>query len=371
LAFSTIQGSGGAPDSFVGTTGVDTIAIIDTSANFFLGAQGDNDIISFTSSAIDAGVVSNATLRGGSGIDTFGDLGNTIGFGGRGTLFNGVWFNGNANDDTFTLSLLSGSTVQGGQGDDTMNIAGVGSSLVNGNKNDDTITVGGGTSSSVFGGQGDDTILLTGDITSSSVAGGKGDDTINTDGNYSIVGTSFDGGEGNDTIDLTRVTTAANGGVSISGGDGNDVLTGTGGADTVDGGAGNDLINGEGGADRMSGGGGSNEFVIDSTETGNVATGAIDLITDWTSSDFISGTAFGTAINATFTAVDYAAALTAAAGQVSGTYLFAVGTGTSFTAYILQSTGTAVSNAVQVGQTGAFISSASALASVTGTQLVA
>ena len=170
MAFSTIQGSGGAPDSFVGTSGVDTIALVNETGNFFLGAQGDNDVIAFVSSLNAPGVISVSTLRGGSGADTFADSANM-------TVLSGVFLNGNAGADifNFTNAALIGSTLQGGQGADQINLTGdgVASSLVNGNRDNDIIvSSGGATCSSLVGGQGDDTITLSPAAHTSSIIDG-------------------------------------------------------------------------------------------------------------------------------------------------------------------------------------------------------
>ena len=66
MAFTTIQGTGGAPDSFLGTAGVDVIALQNQADASFLSARQDNDTVTFTSSTR---LASNYTLYGGQGDD--------------------------------------------------------------------------------------------------------------------------------------------------------------------------------------------------------------------------------------------------------------------------------------------------------------
>jgi len=265
LAFSTIQGSGGAPDSFVGTSGVDTITLINSTGNFFLGAQEDNDFVSFTATALEPAVITGSTIRGGSGDDTL------LGFVGIAGFFNGVFVNGNAGNDqlNFATTSLSGSTVQGGQGSDTITIGGFGttftSSLVNGNKDNDSITIGSiSNNSSIFGGQGNDSINITASLNGSIVNGDNDNDTINvTPGATSVAGSTILGGDGNDTI-TTALATVAVGtpGLLIDGGAGNDSITGTITSDTIVGGVGNDSIASSGGLDVITGGVGFDQITL-------------------------------------------------------------------------------------------------------------
>ena len=142
MAFSTIQGSGGAPDSFVGTTGVDALAIANSDGNFFVGANAGNDniIISNTGAPLYAGVLSTSTVKGGAGRDTL-----NIGTAANASTYTNLFINGNGDRDNITFARLTdaiiASTIKGGAGNDTMNTAALTSALVNGNKGVDTITV--------------------------------------------------------------------------------------------------------------------------------------------------------------------------------------------------------------------------------------
>jgi len=293
LAFSTIQGSGGAPDSFVGTSGVDALSLVNSSGNFFLGAQGDNDVVTFvTTPNTNAGVISSATARGGAGNDLFLSANSAA-------VFNGVFFNGNAGSDTFTMTagLLSATSIQGGQGDDIVTIGGGAvSSLINGNKNADTITLQGNaiSASSIFGGQGADTIAVNIATTTSVISGDDDNDTI-TIGVVNVGSSSINGGQGNDTITATNAITS---GVLIDGGAGNDGLIGSAQADTLLGGDGTDTITGNAGADSMTGGAGTDAFrtglaggVAASGAVVNVSmtfANGVDVITDFATTETLA-----------------------------------------------------------------------------------
>ena len=249
MAFSTIQGSG-APDTFVGTSGVDAIALVNSAGSFFLGAQEADDNIQIinSGSALYGGVLSSSTLKGGAGVDTF-----TIGSAGAAnqSTYTGVFFNGNAGRDTFAIQAndtLVASTLHGGAANDTVTTGINTTSLINGNKGIDTITTGAAsTSSTIFGGGGGDILTLgAAAFTSSLLSGDKDNDTISvgTAAN-SLNGSTFLGGAGVDSIVFTG-TGAANDVILIGGGDDVDTLTLAAGhaatSTTIDGGSGNDVI---------------------------------------------------------------------------------------------------------------------------------
>lgn len=305
MTFSTIQGTGGAPDSFVGTAGVDTIALLNTSGNFVLTAAGNDDIIDFIGTAT-APVIADATLRGGDGIDTFNDL--------NGSTFSSVLINGNAGDDGlfFDGSTFVGSTIQGGQGNDVIELGLISTTIVNGNKGNDDISVDFASQSFVRGGDGNDTIevlgsqgtiingnlgndviTISGTHANSKVQGGDGDDLITVDGD--LASSVVNGNKGNDTITLTASLVSFTDS-TIFGGEGNDVidasavgttdliLSGDLGNDTITGGDGDDTIIGGAGADLMTGTDGDNTFVFASladTFTGALKDGDTDVITDF------------------------------------------------------------------------------------------
>lgn len=270
LAFSTTLGTGSAPDSFVGTSGVDSISIEDLSKSVSLTALESNDNITVSNIA---GFVSGYTLKGGAGEDTF--ITNT-------TTLASSFLNGNQGNDNFAGigafngTSLTSTTLQGGQGNDTITLAGtVASSIVNGNMDDDTITTAGASNSSIYGGQGKDTINVIGTFVLSEINGDKDGDTINVGtalatrinqstilggdagdtinlgvGISSFTDSSVYGGAGGDTLAATAATVA----VKLYGEDGDDTITGGTGNDTVSGGIGNDTVSGGNGNDTITGG---------------------------------------------------------------------------------------------------------------------
>ena len=273
MAFTTVKGSGGAPDSFVGTSGVDAIAFTASRATYFLGAQADNDVVAWVGTATSPITVTDATIKGGAGNDLFTATN---------TVFASVFINGNAGDDVFEFwpgpTSFLGSTLQGGQGDDLINLDTVSSSVVNGNKGDDTIEVDQVSNSSIYGGQGDDSIYLFSSVQNTLIDGGLGNDLIS--GNED--GTSAFTASGNDGSD------------TMYGGSGKDTLNGDLGNDFIDGGAGNDTINGGKGGDTLTGGNGSNTFVLATGDSFAATSGAANAVTfgngiDWIT-DFTAGT---------------------------------------------------------------------------------
>ena len=289
MAFSTIQGSGGAPDSFVGTTGVDAIAVANSTGSFFLGANdgADNIIVTNSGSALYGSVLSTATIKGGAARDTL-----TIGNNANATTYTGLFVNGGADRDTITIratDTLIASTVQGGKANDTINTGIVTSSKVNGNLGVDTISLtGAGSFASLYGGGGND-IITDGAVayTNSIVSGDKGNDAITLgNGGLTVDALTVNGGDGVDTITLGNAGVAANDDILITGDAGDDTLTGT----TVAvaeiqllGGTGNDTITcsagtstavGGAGTDTMNAGGAVNMFLYDDMGQGGASASA-------------------------------------------------------------------------------------------------
>ena len=157
-------------------------------------------------------------------------------------------------------------------------------------------TVGDGVDT-IDGGTGTDTLF---------VSGTAGNDTIHAVVNGSGVISSIEGmsptgvelfkvdaGSGTDTLDYTGTTSAVTvnlaagtatgfasvaGFENVTGGTGNDSLTGNASANTLTGGAGNDTLNGGAGADTMVGGIGNDTYVVDNV--GDVVTEALNEGTD-------------------------------------------------------------------------------------------
>jgi len=279
LAFTTILGSGGAPDSFVGTAGIDAIAFAASRASYFLGAQGDNDVVAWVGTDQMDITVTNATIRGGGGNDFF-----TV----ADALFASVVINGNAGNDVFQFwpgpTDFLGSTLYGGQGDDLILLDDVSSSLINGNKGNDYINVGDDgdliANASIFGGQGDDTIKLWGEILNTVVNGDLGDDYIGS----GFEGTTAFVASGNDGADTVCGGAADD---TLYGNEGSDFVAGNGGSDTIVGGRGSDTLyaeyyedNGRFGVD------GENLFIFNAGDSFAATAGAGNSVTfgngvDW------------------------------------------------------------------------------------------
>ena len=288
MAFSTVLGSGGANDTFAGTTGVDAIALSNSEGNFFLGgnAADDNIQIINSGSALYSDVLTTATIKGGAGEDTL-TLGNATQ-----TTFTGVFVNGNAGRDTITSNAVNSfiaSTIHGGAANDTITTSILTTTLVNGNKGVDTITLAAAnTSSTIYGGGGND-IITDGNVatTDTLISGDLGNDTVTMgNGGLSIDGLTVTGGDGVDTITLGNAGIAANDNIFVSGNDGADTLTGTTVAVTeitIAGGAGDDTINSGTGAttaigglgtDTMASGAGVNMFLYDAAGQGGASASA-------------------------------------------------------------------------------------------------
>jgi len=208
-----------------------------------------------------------------------------------------VLMDGGGGNDTLDVSALPGAgratVLTGGTGDDSLVgglgsdclIGGAGNDTLRGNQGDD-ILFGGDDNDRLDGGSGDD--RLEGDAGADTFTGGFGDDTLDgatnadaapdtlvetgdanvdlTDvsmtgfGNDTLLGieqVSLAGGPGNNRFDASAWT---GGGVSLSGGAGNDTLIGSAAGDTLDGQAGNDSLTGNAGDDLLFGGDGSDSI---------------------------------------------------------------------------------------------------------------
>ena len=98
------------------------------------------------------------------------------------------------------------------------------------------------------------------------ITGGSANDTLT---GATTEANTISGGAGNDTISITD--SSSNVAANLSGGEGNDSITGGRGNDTVDGGEGNDLITVTSGADTVTGGTGYDTFDVNSTDVAAVA----------------------------------------------------------------------------------------------------
>jgi Ca2+-binding RTX toxin-like protein len=181
------------------------------------------------------------------------DVESVVGTSGNDTL------NGGPNADTI-FGVGGNDTIDGGANNDTLS-GGAGSDTVKGAGGDDTVDGDGG-NDSLAGGDGGDTLnggedndpSLDGGAGSDSVNGGNGTDAADYSSRLNDVSVGADGAPGDgEPGENDNVGTDVEG---ITGGSGNDSLTGNDGAGTFDGGPGSDGIDGEGGADAIGGGSG-------------------------------------------------------------------------------------------------------------------
>jgi len=247
-----IDGMAGVNDAY-GSKAAD-ILIGGAEANVLKGNEGDDTLV--------AGKGSD-TLEGGAGDDTLvvsADIDNAGSYGPRTfTLGNG---------DTVSISLEGrsgeGDLLDGGTGIDTV-----------------TFTPAGGANGYVFdransslglsgvekfvGTDGDDIILLPKTYTTSDAAviqidGGKGNDVLQGSDSQAD---KITGGIGNDWI------SGLGGNDQLYGDDGDDKIWGGAGNDTIEGGEGNDEIYGNAGSDKLYGGAGDDTFHLDGDVIGS------------------------------------------------------------------------------------------------------
>ena len=293
---------GAAADTWIGTEGQDIAS--GGAGNDLLVALGGNDILDAGAGAdtIIAGA-GNDTITGGIGVDQLsGEAGNDIFTYTFGDGADGI----DGGDDLDTLNILGtvandmldvifdgtaltnfeGGTITGVElvtadlltGVDTLTYAGTTAAV--------TVDLSAGTASgftsiagieNVTGGTGGDT--LTGDGNANALLGGGGNDILNgglgndvLNGGAGIDTASFAGETDALFVDLVAGTSrrglAANpiedtlvGIENVSGGSGNDTISGTGAANSLDGGAGNDTLLGLGGIDILTGGLGNDTLI--------------------------------------------------------------------------------------------------------------
>ncbi|MEM7457842.1 MAG: CHRD domain-containing protein [Pseudomonadota bacterium] len=196
---------------------------------------------------------------------------------------------GGGDDGPGNVPTPNADNLTGTPQNDTINAL-AGDDIVDGLAGDDTLSGAEG-NDTLIGGAGNDT--LNGNAGADTLQGGAGDDTLLGGGGTDII----DGGAGSDTnsfADIAQDTTAdiAAGTASygmvnesfsnienLTGGAGNDTLSGDGGANTLTGGAGDDVLAGRGGVDVIDGGDGNdtNSFEgIGADVTADIAAGTAD-----------------------------------------------------------------------------------------------
>lgn len=269
--------------SLVGTSGIDFASITDNEI-YFVGGQESADTIGLSAN------VTGLTVRGGQGNDalTFS----------AGSTYTDSFINTNSNNDVVGAAAaranLFDTTMMGGSGNDTLFMGTVNGGKVNGNKNVDIITVASALSTTIYGGQGIDAITLNaGTHTGTLVSGDKEQDTLTLTAASTLSAVTLSGGDGNDIINGNAVMTAATGtvaqggagidtinfaaftqSVNISGGTEGDVITGGIGNDTIAGDAGGDTIVTTAGNDTVTAGTGNDTITLGAgTERVVAATG--------------------------------------------------------------------------------------------------
>ena len=247
-------------DTLIGGTGFDT-------ASFATAFNGG----STTGVTVDLNAQGAAQNTVAAGNDTLTGIENLIGSQLDDTLI------GNA-DANVIEGGLGNDTLVGGAGNDTASYAGSlvgvtaslalqGSAQNTNGAGTDTLSGFQGLLGSAF----NDT--LTGDATENTITGGAGNDTLNPGANGAGTVDLLDGGTGSDTASFTGYTdgvTATLNGVNdgsasisggaiaalrgienLTGGDGNDVLTGDANANVIEGGLGDDVLTGGAGIDTL------------------------------------------------------------------------------------------------------------------------
>ncbi len=296
--------------------GSDTLANIEDAT--LTGGAGNNTftVSGWTGAAIIDGLGGTDTIVSSNDADfLLTDTSLTRSTGGVFTLANieqATLTGGNGNN-TLAASAFSGMvTLSGGDGDDNL-IGGSGDDVLTGGNDDDNYAfdtdsaLGTDTINEVFGG-GTDNLDFTGSTNAitvnlgttgnqvvngnltlnmtaaqvENVTGGSGDDTLtgNSLNNALNGGADNDnliGGNGNDTLNGEFGNDILNGGTGddiLNGGDGNDTLSTSAGIDTINGGADDDLINiitGDSTGNSIDGGLGNNIFVFQLGATGSIA----------------------------------------------------------------------------------------------------
>lgn len=312
-----------------GYTGVDSFTYIANDGDLF------SNLVTVT---INVGVVNQTingdenpnTLTGGNGNDTInGNGGNDSLTGGTG----GDLLIGGPGDDT--LDGADGNdTIQGNAGNDRL-IGGVGADSMDGGADSDTLYYAGDTAGvnvnllantasggdaqgdlfanieNITGGSGNDS--LTGDTGANILTGNAGADTLTgNDGNDTLAGgagaDSMTGGQGSDTADYSTDTSgvivdlfsglgssgdAAGDSLftieNVTGGSGNDALSGDGNQNVLTGNGGNDSLMGGIGDDSIAGGAGAD--VIEGNPGADILDGGADndTIRGGTENDTITG----------------------------------------------------------------------------------
>jgi Ca2+-binding RTX toxin-like protein len=316
-----VLNGGAGNDTMVGGTGNDTY--IANTGDILTEAAGaangtadlvltDSNIFSLATFA----AIENLTFNGVGGFTGTGNgLANIItGGGGDDSLTGGAGndtMNGGAGNDTFTYAMVDGiDTVDGGLDFDTLNIT----AAANAVDVLDVVFQNGGVNAltrietGLVSGLESVTADLNGGIDTLSYIGTTAGVTVDLTNLLAQIASGFSlvrnvenvtGGSGNDTLTGSALAN------TLIGGDGNDVLNGGGDVDTLTGGNGDDTLNGGAGNDNMAGGAGNDTYIANSgdnlTEAAGAANGTADLVL--TDSNIFSLATFGGIENLTFNGV--------------------------------------------------------------------
>jgi Ca2+-binding RTX toxin-like protein len=253
----TLNGLGGN-DTLDGGTGNDKLAGGAGNDIYFVDSlqdkvtekvsQGTDEIQATIALSSAVAYVENYTFKMTTGVDFTGnDLNNRITGGDGSDTLNG----GNGND-----------TLNGGAGNDVLS-GGNGNDTLSGGNGNDTMTGGSGNDVYDVDSLQDQVIEISGGGTDEIRATVALTSAVANVENYTFLtttGITFTGNELNNRI------TGGGGIDTLNGGNGNDVLNGGGGSDALSGGAGNDTLNGDGGNDTMTGGSGNDTYTVDSLQ---------------------------------------------------------------------------------------------------------
>ncbi len=289
-------------ENIVGSGGNDHL-IGDQNANYILGGNGDDTIegIANTGSAGD-------TLDGGDGNN------NTLSYLNATSTVTVVLANGNAKgsgqvgssptDDLYHFTHITGSATASNNltGNDANNIirGGAANDTINGGAGNDTL-YGGDGNDRLFGGSGDDFLYgengddtLIGGTGTNYLYGGSGNNTASYEGmtsSQNVVATLNNDGTGIGLVNGGNVATDYYQDIrNLTGGAGNDSLTGNTSRNYLSGGAGNDTLEGIGGGDTLDGGSGSDTATyINATAGVKASLGATGLTGDALSASNAAG----------------------------------------------------------------------------------
>jgi Ca2+-binding RTX toxin-like protein len=251
------------------------------------GRDGNDSMLGGNNDDLLSGGNGSDLLDGGAGIDTLdGGTGDDLLFGGAdadrmvGGSENDTLNGGDANDRL--LGDAGNDILSGDAGDDIL-VGGAGDDEISGGAGLDTLRAEDG-ADQVYGGADNDTIFAHAGV--ALVDGGTGTDTLRVSGPLAVntAGVHVDLTGVFDLLGLvaplTRFAEEISGIENVTGGTGNDFITGDAAVNVLRGGAGNDTLVSGGGADILFGNAGSDVFVFTGTTGGADELRDYDINTD-------------------------------------------------------------------------------------------